>query len=160
MNSSDYNDAEDLRSSIWTVSSSDLARFFLNYTFIYIGGSGYLVWIHVERDAAVHDIVSDIITGVSLIGIGIAPTLALVLVETWRLTMIFSRGLELRLRAKELRLRAKEEKFREGIRKEVREEAREELEQAVKAAYEAGVRDGMAKIRENGSSESGCLTPE
>ena len=153
MNSSDYDDAEDLRSSIWTVSSGDLARFFLIYTLIYIGGSGYLVWIHVERDAAVHDIVPDIITGVSLISIGIAPTLALVLVETWRLTMIFSRGLE-------LRLRAKEEKFREGIRKEVREEAREELEQAVKAAYEAGVRDGMAKIRENGSSESGCLTPE
>ena len=100
MTDPEYADTEELRSSIWTVSSDDLAKFFLIYTLIYVCGSALLVWLHLNRNAPLHDIASSIITGVSLIGIGIAPSLALVLTETWRLTMIFARALERKLEAK------------------------------------------------------------
>ena len=164
MNSSEQNHAQDLRSSIWTVSSGDLAKFFLVYTLIYVGGSGYLMWIHLARDAPVHNIVSGIITGVSLIGIGVAPSLALVLIETWRFALIFSRGMAIRLEQKEARIRAREaelaQKFLEEGREEGREAARRELEHAVKAAYEEGLRDGMAKTRTNGSGKVGDSIPE
>ncbi len=155
MNSSEQNNAEDLRSSIWTVSSGDLAKFFLVYTLIYVGGSGYLMWIHLARDADVHDIVSGIITGVSLIGIGIAPSLALVLIETWRFALIFSRGMAIRLEQKEARIRAREAELAQKFLEEGREAARRELEHAVKAAYEEGLRDGMAKTRTNDSGDAG-----
>ena len=145
MTKPEYEDSEELRSSIWTVSSDDLAKFFLIYTLIYVCGSVLLVWLHLKRDAAPHDVASGIITGVSLIGIGIAPSFALVLIETWRLAMIFSRGLALRLEQKE-----------ERLREQGRAEIRDEIDEAVKAAYEAGVRDTLAKIHENGPDD----TPE
>ena len=143
MTNPEYEDSEELRSSIWTVSSADLAKFFLVYALIYVCGSGLLVWLHLKRDAAPHDVASSIITGVSLIGVGVAPSLALVLIETWRLAMIFSRGLALRLEQKE-----------ERLREEGRAEVRDEIDEAVKAAYEAGVRDTLAKMRENGPDDT------
>lgn len=57
--------------------------------------------------------------------------------------MIFSRGLALRLEQKE-----------ERLREEGRAEVRDEIDEAVKAAYEAGVRDTLAKMRENGPDDT------
>ena len=128
MTNPEYEDTDELRSSIWTVSSDDLAKFFLIYTLIYVCGSGLLVWLHLNRDADPHDVASSIITGVSLIGIGIAPSLALVLVETWRFAMIFSRGLELKLKRREEAMRKRDEALR-------------------KEAYEYGVRSERARAK-------------
>ncbi len=143
MTTKEYANAEESRSSIWTVSSSDLAKFFLVYILIYVCGSGLLVWLHIKRDAAPHDVASSIITGVSLIGIGVAPSLALVLIETWRLAMIFFRGLEMKLEEKE-----------ERLREEGRAEVRKELDRIRSEAYEAGVRDTLAKVTKNGNDSS------
>ena len=87
------------------MSSTDLAKLFLVYTLVYANGSGLLVWLHLRRDAAPPDVATSITTGVSLIGVGIAPSLALVLIETWRFAMNFSRGMALRLQEKEERIR-------------------------------------------------------
>ncbi len=125
-------ETEESRSSIWTVSSSDLAKFFLMYTLIYVCGSGLLIWLHLKRDADPHDVASSIITGVSLIGIGIAPSLALVLIEPWRFAVIFSRGLELKLKRREEAMRKREEALRNKARKE---------------AYEYGVQSERARAR-------------
>ena len=143
MKNQDYEHNDEVRSSIWTVSSTDLAKFFLVYTLIYASGSGILVWLQLRRDAAPHDVATSIITGVSLIGVGIAPSLALVLIETWRFAMIFSRGMALRLQEKE-----------ERIREEGREEVRKELNRVKTEAYEAGVRDTLAKVTKNGADSS------
>ena len=128
MTNPEYEDIEEYRSSIWTVSSDDLAKFFLIYTLIYVCGSGLLVWLHLNRNAPPHDVASSIITGVSLIGIGIAPSLALVLIETWRFAMIFSRGLELKLKRREEAMRKRDEALR-------------------KEAYEYGVRSERARAK-------------
>ena len=123
MTTKEYGNAEDPRSSIWTVSSDDLAKFFLVYILIYGCGSGLLVWLHVKRDAAPYEVASSIITGVSLIGIGVAPSLALVLIETWRLAMIFFRGLEMKLKRREEAIRRhdlalQKEAYEYGVRAE------------------------------------------
>ena len=138
MTTKEYENAEEHRSSIWTVSSVDLFKFFVVYALIYGSGSAVLVWLNLKRSAAPHDVASDIITGVSLIGVGIAPTLALVLIETWRFAMIFSRGMALRLEEKE-----------ERLREEGRAQVRKELDRIKSEAYEAGVRDTLAKVTKN-----------
>ena len=150
MTTLEYANAEESRSSIWTVSRVDLVKFFLVYTLIYGCGSAVLVWLNLRRDAAPHDVASDIITGVSLIGVGIAPTLALVLIETWRFAMIFSRGMALRLEEKEERLR---EEGRAEVRKKL-DQVRGELDRIKSEAYEAGVRDTLAKVPNNSTDES------
>ena len=123
-----YENAEESRSSIWTVSSADLAKFFLIYTLIYVCGSSLLVWLQIKRDAAPHDVASSIITGVSLMGIGVAPSLALVSIESWRLAMIFYRGLELKLKRRQETMRKREEALQ-------------------REAYEFGVRAERARAK-------------
>ena len=44
MKTQDYEHNDEIRSSIWTVSSTDLAKFFLVYTLVYANGSGLLIW--------------------------------------------------------------------------------------------------------------------
>ena len=117
---------EGLRSSIWTVSGDDLAKFFVLYTLIYTVGSACLIWLQLGRDAAPHEVASAIITGVSLIGVGVAPSLGLVLTETWRLLMIFARALERQLEAKW----AKEDRERERQAQEREQQTREREQQA------------------------------
>ncbi|MCY4474607.1 MAG: hypothetical protein OXC83_04140 [Chloroflexi bacterium] len=143
MTTKEYRNTEESRSSIWTVSNVDLFKFFVVYALIYGCGSAVLVWLNLKRSAAPHDVASDIITGVSLIGVGIAPTLALVLIETWRFAMIFSRGMALRLEEKE-----------ERLREEGRAQVRKELDRIKSEAYEAGVRDTLAKVTKNGNDSS------
>ena len=155
MTNPEYEDTEEFRSSIWTVSSTDLAKFFLIYTLIYVCGSGFLVWLQLKRDAAPHDVASGIITGVSLIGIGIAPSLALVLTETWRLAMIFARALERKLEAKWKKEDEEREKERERNREEYRQQLIEEgIAIGEKRGYEKGVKDTLAKIHENGPDDT------
>lgn len=143
MTTPEFENTEEHRSSIWTVLNVDLFKFFVVYALIYGCGSAVLVWLNLKRSAAPHDVASDIITGVSLIGVGIAPTLALVLIETWRFSMIFSRGMALRLEEKE-----------ERLREEGRAQVRKELDRIRSEAYEAGVRDTLAKMTKNGTDSS------
>ena len=94
-------------------------------------------------DDGPHDFGYVILADVSLIGSGVAPSLALVLIETWRFAMIFSRGMALRLEEKE-----------ERLREEGRAEVRKELDRIRSEAYEAGVRDTLAKVTKNGNDSS------
>ena len=141
MENQELNADEDPRSSIWTVPSNDLAKFFFVYALIYVIGSGCVVWLQLTRTASPHDIASGIITGVSLIGIGIAPSLALVLVETWRVAMIFTRSLELKQQRREIAIRNREREVQQHAAK-VQEHAAEVQER------EAGIRQAEAKLAE------------
>ena len=141
MENREHNADEEPRSSIWTVPSDDLAKFFFVYVLIYVIGVGCVVWLQIARAAPPHDIASGIITGVSLIGVGIAPSLALVLVETWRLVMIFTRSLELKQQRRENEIRTREREVEERDRV-VKERDREVQER------EAGVHELEASVQE------------
>ena len=141
MENQELNADEDPRSSIWTEPSNDLAKFFFVYALIYVIGSGFVIWLQLTRTASPHDIASGIITGVSLIGIGIAPSLALVLVETWRVAMIFTRSLELKQQRREIAIRNREREVQQHAAK-VQEHAAEVQER------EAGIRQAEAKLAE------------
>ena len=148
MENQELNADEDPRSSIWTVPSNDLAKFFFVYALIYVIGSGCVVWLQLTRTASPHDIASGIITGVSLIGIGIAPSLALVLVETWRVAMIFTRSLELKQQRREIAIRNREREVQQHAAK-VQEHAAKVQEHAAEVQErEAGIRQAEAKLAE------------
>ena len=148
MENQELNADEDPRSSIWTVPSNDLAKFFFVYALIYVIGSGCVVWLQLTRTASPHDIASGIITGVSLIGIGIAPSLALVLVETWRVTMIFTRSLELKQQRREIAIRSRER----AVQERVAEISERETEISERVA-EISERETGIKERETGIKE-------
>ena len=142
---------ENARSAIWTVSGDDLVKFFVLYSIIYVAGAACVFWFQIVRDASAHEVVSGIITGVSLIGVGIAPSLALVLIESWRVTMIFSRALEQVLEERKLR-KERERKQREEARK--RRFINRGIVIGEKRGYEKGMRDALKKMRENGETSS------
>ena len=162
MENREHNADEEPRSSIWTVPSDDLAKFFFVYVLIYVIGAACVVWLQITRAAAPHDIASGIITGVSLIGIGIAPSLALVLVETWRVVMIFTRSLELKQQRRETAIRTREREIQERDRvvkerdrdvqqrdREVQERDREVQERDRDVQQrEAGVHELEASVQE------------
>lgn len=134
---------EDLRSSIWTVSGEDLVKFFVLYTFIYIGGSACVAWFQIARAAAPHEVVSGIITGVSLIGVGVAPSSALVLIETWRLMMIFSRALERTLEERRQRRIKELEDYEQDL---INQGIAIGEQRGYQSGYEKGKRDALAKM--------------
>ena len=140
---------EGLRSSIWTVSGDDLAKFFVLYALIYTVGSACLIWLQLGRDAAPHEVASGIITGVSLIGVGVAPSLGLVLTETWRLLMIFARALERQLEAKW----AKEDRERERQAQEREQQTREREQQAQERERQTREREQQLREREQRAQE-------
>ena len=81
---------------------------------LYLLGSVAIIWLHVQRAGPVHEIVTGIITNMSLLGVGIAPTAAIVLTEIWGYTVILSRKLRIEVEAKEKRLREEEKRLRDG----------------------------------------------
>lgn len=165
-------DIEDPRSTIWSVGSDDIGAYFGLYVVLYLLGSVGIVWLHVQRAGPVHEIVTGIITNMSLLGLGIAPTTAIVLTEIWGYIVILSRKLRIEVEAKEKRLREQkkqlreleareqrlreleahqqrlreeENKLREERREQAREEARKELIEEIAAL---GYADVAAKLRE------------
>ncbi len=150
--------SDEKRSTIWSVGSDDIGAYFGLYVLLYLVGTIIILWLHVQRAGAVHEIVTSIITNMSLLGVGIAPTAAIVLTEIWGYAMILSRKLRIEveakekrlreLKAKEQRLREEEQRLREKInrsRKEGREEARKELIDEIAAL---GHDDLATKLRE------------
>ena len=131
--------SDETRSTIWSVGSDDIGAYFGLYVLLYLLGTIIILWLHVQRAGAVHEIVTSIITNMSLLGVGIAPTAAIVLTEIWGYAMILSRKLRIEVEAKEKRLREleakekrlselqNEEKLREAVRKEVRKELIDEI---------------------------------
>ena len=148
MENQELNADEDPRSSIWTVPSNDLAKFFFVYALIYVIGSGCVIWLQLTRTASPHDIASGIITGVSLIGIGIAPSLALVLVETWRVAMIFTRSLELKQQRREIAIRSRERAVQERVAEISERETEISEREAGVEEREAVVRHAQTKLAE------------
>lgn len=117
------------RSTIWSVGTEDIGAYFGLYVLLYMLGTVGIVWLHTQRAGPVHEIVTGIITNMSLLGVGIAPTAAIVLTEIWGYAVILSRKLRIEVEAKEKRLREEEERLREEknrLRKEGHEEGREE----------------------------------
>ena len=130
------------RSTIWSISTEDIGAYFGLYVVLYLLGSVAIVWLHVLRPGPIHEIVTGIITNMSLLGVGIAPTAAIVLTEIWGYAVILSRKLRIEVEAKEkLRIRESEERLRE----EGREEARKEL---IDEIASLGHADIAAKLRE------------
>ena len=141
-------DNEDPRSTIWSVGSDDIGAYFGLYVVLYLLGSAGIVWLQVQRAGPVHEIVTGIITNMSLLGLGIAPTTAIVLTEIWGYIVILSRKLRIEVEAKEKRIRESEERLREEqsrLREKAREEARKELIEEIAAL---GYADVAAKLRE------------
>ena len=123
------------RSTIWSVGTEDIGAYFGLYVVLYMLGTVGIVWLHVLRSEPIHEIVTGIITNMSLLGVGIAPTAAIVLTEIWGYAVILSRKLRIEVEAKEKRLREEEERLREEknrLRKEGHEEGREEGREAAR----------------------------
>ena len=129
------------RSTIWSISTEDIGAYFGLYVVLYLLGSVAIVWLQVQRAGPVHEIVTGIITNMSLLGVGVAPTAAIVLTEIWGYAVILSRKLRIEVEAKEKRIRESEERLRE----EGREEARKEL---IDEIASLGHADIAAKLRE------------
>ena len=129
---------EEPRSTIWSISTEDIGAYFGLYVVLYLLGSVAIVWLQVQRAGPVHEIVTGIITNMSLLGVGIAPTAAIVLTEIWGYAVILSRKLRLEVEAKEKRSCAnlKPERSCYANRKPEIGSSRRELSEA-KAAYEA-----------------------
>ena len=102
------------RSTIWSISTEDIGAYFGLYALLYLSGSVAIIWLHVQRAGPIHEIVTGIITNMSLLGVGIAPTAAIVLTEIWGYTVILSRKLRIEVEAKEKRLREEEKRLRDG----------------------------------------------
>ena len=137
--------SDETRSTIWSVGSDDIGAYFGLYVLLYLLGTIGILWLHVQRAGAVHEIVTSIITNMSLLGVGIAPTAAIVLTEIWGYAMILSRKLRIEVEAKEKRLREEKNRSRKEGREEGREEARKELIDEIAAL---GHEDLATKLRE------------
>lgn len=154
--------SDETRSTIWSVGSDDIGAYFGLYVLLYLLGTIVILWLHVQRAGAVHEIVTSIITNMSLLGVGIAPTAAIVLTEIWGYAMILSRKLRIEVEAKEKRLRelkAKEQGLREEeqrlreeknrLRKEGREVVRKEVrKELIDEIAALGHEDLATKLRE------------
>lgn len=136
---------EEPRSTIWSISTEDVGAYFGLYVVLYLLGSIAIVSLHVQRAGPVHEIVTGIITNMSLLGVGIAPTAAIVLTEIWGYAVILSRKLKIEVEAKEKELRETRERLREEGLAAGREEAREELIEEIAAL---GHPELAAKLRE------------
>lgn len=150
---------DDPRSTIWSVGSEDIGAYFVLYVMLCLVGTVGIIWLHVLRAEPIHEIVTGIITNMSLLGVGIAPTAAIVLTEIWGYAVILSRKLRLEVEAKEKRLReleAHERRLREEekrlreeqsrLRKEGREEARKERSRLRKEAREEGREEARREL--------------
>ena len=73
--------SDETRSTIWSVGSDDIGAYFALYAVLYVLGTVAIVWLQVQRAGAIHEIATSIITNISLLGVGIAPTAAIVLTE-------------------------------------------------------------------------------
>ena len=137
--------SDETRSTIWSVGSDDIGAYFGLYVLLYLLGTIGILWLHVPRAGAVHEIVTGIITNMSLLGVGIAPTAAIVLTEIWGYALILSRKLKIEVEAKEKRLREEKNRSRKEGREEGREEARKEL---IDEIASLGHEDLATKLRE------------
>ena len=133
-------DNEEPRSTIWSVGTEDIGAYFGLYVVLYLLGSVGVIWLQVQRAGPVHEIVTGIITNMSLLGLGIAPTAAIVLTEIWGYIVILSRKLRIEVEAKEKRLREQKKQLREL---EAREQRLRELE-----AHQQRLREEENKLRE------------
>ncbi len=150
---------DDPRSTIWSVGSEDIGAYFGLYVLLYLLGTVGIVWLHVQRAGPVHEIVTSIITNMSLLGVGIAPTAAIVLTEIWGYALILSRKLRLEVERQENEFRKQKEEERRKREEERRKRAEdrrntqvEAREQLISEIEELGHEDLAAVLRERTST--------
>ena len=130
---------DERRSAIWSVGAEYVSLYLAIYVILYLLGTGGILWLHLQDASVPVNTVSDIITSMSLLGVGIAPPAAIVLTELWRYTVVLARRLEQRWAEKDAKaLQA----AREQALKERLEQA---LKEGLKEGYECGVEAGRAR---------------
>ena len=119
------------RSAIWSVGNEYVSVYLAIYVILYLLGMAGILWLHLQDASAPVNAVSDIITSMSLLGVGIAPPAAIVLTELWRYTVVLARRLE--------------QRWAEKDAKALQAALQAEREQALKEGYERGVEAGRAR---------------
>ena len=118
------------------------------YVILYLLGTGGILWLHLQDASVPVNTVSDIITSMSLLGVGIAPPVAIVLTELWRYTVVLARRLEQRWAEKDEKALqvAREQALKEGLE--------EGLEEGLKKRLRAWRRGGTRQSRRTRSGPS------
>ena len=114
------------RLPIWGFNNDHWLSFFVVYGILYTVGSGVVIWLEVAYSPNVRDAVAGIMTGMSLLGVGVVPSLSVLIVEGRSAIMIFTRNLKRRFDRYEESL----EKRKARLEKQAAENARVKDENA------------------------------